>query len=77
MKKDEGARHLTASEFLATGRNGSNQQVANARWQFMLAVQGKVPAFFERLRPHITQGALHTVRVWETEKNWAECTVAD
>ena len=33
--------------------------------------------FFERLRPHITQGRLHTVRVWETEKNWAECTLGD
>src|SRR6202166_1049743 len=31
--------------------------------------------FFERLRPHITRGTLHTVRVWETEKNWAECTL--
>jgi 6-pyruvoyltetrahydropterin/6-carboxytetrahydropterin synthase len=34
-------------------------------------------AFFERLQPHITQGVLHTVRVWETEKNWAECTIGD
>jgi 6-pyruvoyltetrahydropterin/6-carboxytetrahydropterin synthase len=33
--------------------------------------------FFERLRPHITRGRLHTVRVWETEKNWAECTGGD
>jgi 6-pyruvoyltetrahydropterin/6-carboxytetrahydropterin synthase len=29
--------------------------------------------FFERLQPHITRGTLHAVRVWETEKNWAEC----
>jgi 6-pyruvoyltetrahydropterin/6-carboxytetrahydropterin synthase len=47
-------------------------------------LEGRIPtaenlarAFFERLRPHITQGALHTVRVWETEKNWAECTLGD
>jgi 6-pyruvoyltetrahydropterin/6-carboxytetrahydropterin synthase len=47
-------------------------------------LEGRIPtaenlarAFFERLRPHITQGSLHTVRVWETEKNWAECTVGD
>jgi 6-pyruvoyltetrahydropterin/6-carboxytetrahydropterin synthase len=33
--------------------------------------------FFERLRPHITRGTLHAVRVWETEKNWAECTRSD
>lgn len=30
--------------------------------------------FFERLEPHITRGTLYAVRVWETEKNWAECT---
>ncbi len=34
-------------------------------------------AFFQRLRPHITRGTLHTVRVWETEKNWAEFTRGD
>jgi 6-pyruvoyltetrahydropterin/6-carboxytetrahydropterin synthase len=47
-------------------------------------LEGRIPTaenlamvFFERLRPHITGGTLHTVRVWETEKNWAECTVGD
>ncbi len=30
-------------------------------------------AFFERLEPHLARGSLHSVRVWETEKNWAEC----
>ncbi|MGA8523339.1 MAG: 6-carboxytetrahydropterin synthase [Candidatus Dormiibacterota bacterium] len=30
--------------------------------------------FFERLQPRITRGTLYAVRVWETEKNWAECT---
>jgi 6-pyruvoyltetrahydropterin/6-carboxytetrahydropterin synthase len=47
-------------------------------------LEGRIPtaenlarAFFERLQPHITQGALHTVRVWETEKNWAECTLGE
>jgi GTP cyclohydrolase I len=30
-------------------------------------------AFWERLRPHLPQGSLRTVRVYETEKNWAEC----
>ena len=33
--------------------------------------------FFERLEPHITRGTLHKVRVWETEKNWAECIRSD
>jgi 6-pyruvoyltetrahydropterin/6-carboxytetrahydropterin synthase len=47
-------------------------------------LEGRIPTaenlammFFERLRPHITRGTLHTVRVWETEKNWAECTRGD
>ena len=31
-------------------------------------------AFWERLRPHVPDGALHTVRVYESEKNWAECS---
>ena len=29
-------------------------------------------AFWERLRPELPDGALRTVRVWETDKNWAE-----
>jgi 6-pyruvoyltetrahydropterin/6-carboxytetrahydropterin synthase len=46
-------------------------------------LDGRIPtvetlavAFFERLRPRIPSGVLHTVRLWETEKNWAECTAA-
>ena len=30
-------------------------------------------AFFERLRPHLSDVRLRKVRVWETEKNSAEC----
>jgi 6-pyruvoyltetrahydropterin/6-carboxytetrahydropterin synthase len=47
-------------------------------------LDGRIPtvetlavAFFERLRPRIPSGVLHTVRLWETEKNWAECTRGD
>jgi 6-pyruvoyltetrahydropterin/6-carboxytetrahydropterin synthase len=29
-------------------------------------------AFWERLRPEFPDGLLRSVRVWETEKNWAE-----
>jgi len=29
-------------------------------------------AFWDRLEPHLPDGALHSVRVWETDKNWAE-----
>lgn len=28
--------------------------------------------FWERLRPEFPEGLLRSVRVWETEKNWAE-----
>ena len=47
-------------------------------------LEGRIPTaenlaavFFERLRPHVTRGRLHTVRGWETEMNWAECTGGD
>lgn len=29
--------------------------------------------FWERLEPHLPDGALQMVRLWETDKNWAEC----
>ena len=42
-------------------------------------LSGRIPtaenlalAFWERLRPHLPEGSLRTVRVHETEKNWAE-----
>ena len=42
-------------------------------------LKGRVPttenlaqAFWERLRPELPEGLLWSVRVWETEKNWAE-----
>jgi 6-pyruvoyltetrahydropterin/6-carboxytetrahydropterin synthase len=31
-----------------------------------------VQAFWERLQPELPDGMLRTVRLWETEKNWAE-----
>jgi 6-pyruvoyltetrahydropterin/6-carboxytetrahydropterin synthase len=34
-------------------------------------------AFWERLRPHLPPGSLHRVRLYETEKNWAECVADD
>jgi 6-pyruvoyltetrahydropterin/6-carboxytetrahydropterin synthase len=40
-------------------------------------VENLAMVFFERLEPHITRGTLRTVRVWETEKNWAECIRTD
>jgi 6-pyruvoyltetrahydropterin/6-carboxytetrahydropterin synthase len=47
-------------------------------------LEGRIPTaetlamvFFERLQPHITRGTLHAVRVWETEKNWAEYSRGD
>jgi 6-pyruvoyltetrahydropterin/6-carboxytetrahydropterin synthase len=42
-------------------------------------LKGRVPtaenlaqAFWERLRPELPDGLLRLVRVWETDKNWAE-----
>ena len=42
-------------------------------------LKGSVPtaenlaqAFLERLRPELPDGLLRSVRVWETDKNWAE-----
>jgi 6-pyruvoyltetrahydropterin/6-carboxytetrahydropterin synthase len=42
-------------------------------------LKGRVPtaenlalAFWERLRPELPGGMLRSVRVWETDKNWAE-----
>jgi 6-pyruvoyltetrahydropterin/6-carboxytetrahydropterin synthase len=29
-------------------------------------------AFWERLRPELPDGSLRSVRLWETDKNWAE-----
>ena len=29
-------------------------------------------AFWERIRPELPEGSLRSVRVWETDKNWAE-----
>jgi len=34
-------------------------------------------AFWARLRPHLPEGSLRRVRVYETEKNWAECNDDD
>ena len=42
-------------------------------------LKGRVPttenlaqAFWERLRPELPDGQLRSVRLWETDKNWAE-----
>jgi 6-pyruvoyltetrahydropterin/6-carboxytetrahydropterin synthase len=34
-------------------------------------------AFWERLRPELPEGSLRAVRVWETDKNWAEVVADD
>jgi 6-pyruvoyltetrahydropterin/6-carboxytetrahydropterin synthase len=34
-------------------------------------------AFWERLEPHLLEGTLQRVRVYETDKNWAECRAVD
>ncbi len=42
-------------------------------------LKGRIPtaenlalSFWERLRPELPDGLLRSVRVWETDKNWAE-----
>ena len=42
-------------------------------------LKGRIPTaenlavtFWERLRPELPEGLLRSVRVWETDKNWAE-----
>jgi len=42
-------------------------------------LKGRIPtaenlaqAFWERLQPELPDGLLRSVRVWETDKNWAE-----
>jgi 6-pyruvoyltetrahydropterin/6-carboxytetrahydropterin synthase len=42
-------------------------------------LEGRIPtaenlalAFWERLRPELPEGLLRSVRLWETDKNWAE-----
>jgi 6-pyruvoyltetrahydropterin/6-carboxytetrahydropterin synthase len=44
-------------------------------------LEGRIPTaenlalvFWERLEPHLEDGVLRSVKVWETEKNWAEYT---
>ena len=35
-------------------------------------VENLVRTFWERLQPELPAGLLRSVRVWETDKNWAE-----
>jgi 6-pyruvoyltetrahydropterin/6-carboxytetrahydropterin synthase len=43
------------------------------------SLEGRIPtaenlalACWERIRPELPEGALRSVRIWETDKNWAE-----
>jgi 6-pyruvoyltetrahydropterin/6-carboxytetrahydropterin synthase len=43
-------------------------------------LEGRIPtaeslasAFWDRLQPELGGDLLHSVRVWETDKNWADC----
>jgi 6-pyruvoyltetrahydropterin/6-carboxytetrahydropterin synthase len=47
-------------------------------------LSGRIPtaealalAFWARLQPHLATGSLRTVRLYETDKNWAECSDDD
>src|SRR5262245_55841383 len=68
MHKNENSIYLTAAQSLATSRNGMNQQIANARWQFISAVRKKVPKVFEQLRDSVLPAFEQFVRpgYWKT-----------
>ena len=47
-------------------------------------LEGRIPtaenlasAFWHRLRPELGGDLLYSVRVWETDKNWADCSAQD
>jgi hypothetical protein len=72
MKKDEHALRLTASEFLASDRNGLNQQIVSARWQFLLALRRQVPEFYERLRDDVYPAFMRLAKpgYWRTGRSF-------
>ena len=53
-----------------------NTDVAWLRGQIPTA-ENLALAFWARLRPHLPEGSLRRVRLYETEKNWAECSDDD
>jgi hypothetical protein len=84
MNSANAAVRLTASDYVVNGRDGLNQQVANARWQFLMAVQRIVPEFFERLRndvyPTYARLADERPRYWHTRGTfsiWRSCSDRD
>ena len=56
--RDVDHRNLNTDVAWLTGRIPTAENLADAFW--------------ERLRPELPEGLLRSVRVWETDKNWAE-----
>ena len=67
--KNKGTKYLTAGEFLPSGRDGLDLQVAQARWQLLLSIQRMVPEFFEKLRDDVL-GAFFQARQTGVLENW-------
>jgi 6-pyruvoyltetrahydropterin/6-carboxytetrahydropterin synthase len=66
---------LMASEIIEqVDHRNLNRDVPWLRGQIPTA-ENLALAFWERLGSHFPDGALRTVRVYETDKNWAECSL--
>lgn len=53
MKQPKYSQALVGREYLISDQLGINNEVASARWEFIKALQGKLPAFGERLRKDV------------------------
>ena len=58
LPRDVDHRNLNTDVWWLKGRNPTTENLAQAFW--------------ERLEPELPDGLLRSVRVWETDKNWAE-----
>jgi len=47
-------------------------QVASFTLESPIPVENLALAFWERVRSALPEGSLRSVRLWETDKNWAE-----
>ncbi len=70
MKRRNNRRALTEGEYIISDRYDNNNQVASARWQFIQAVQRKLPTFGEQLKkdvyPTFARFAGKKADYWET-----------
>src|SRR5438093_9591611 len=53
MKQRKHSQALVGGEYVISDQRDSNNEVASARWEFIKALQRKLPAFGERLRKDV------------------------